>query len=110
MKNPKEPDTWQFSTVMTSTRDGIEIFDTLDDMPAVMRARCVRALHSNDAATVLIADSAGRDYLRRIISEQNAAEAQEAVQTARRHSARVAAEVVLCAAAGLALWIWTVLS
>ena len=109
MKEQKEPDTWQFSTVMTSTRDGVELFDTLDDMPAVMRARCVRALHSNEAATVLIADSAGRAYLRRILSEQNAAEAQEAVQTARQNSARLAAELVLCGAAGLALWLWSVL-
>jgi len=109
MANQKEPDTWQFSTVMTSTRDGVELFDTLDDMPAVMRARCVRALHSNEAATVLIADPAGRAYLRRIIQEQNAAEVQEAAQTARLNSAWLAAELVLCGAAGLALWLWSVL-
>jgi len=110
MAKHKEPDTWQFSTVMTATRDGVELFDTLDDMPAVMRARCVRALHSNEAATVLIADPAGRAYLRRIIKEQHAAEAQEAAQTARIYSARLAAELVLCSAAGLGLWLWFVLS
>lgn len=50
---------WRFTTILTSTRRGTELYTTLDDMPAVLRARCVQALQSDEAASVMIADAAG---------------------------------------------------
>ena len=59
MKETGEPRTWHLSVVLTSTKEGTEVFDTLDDMPAVLRARCVQALDSKECQTVVIADEAG---------------------------------------------------
>ncbi|MGJ5816900.1 hypothetical protein [Paludibaculum fermentans] len=108
MKEAGEPRTWHLSVVLTSTREGTEVFDTLDDMPAVLRARCVRALDSKDCQTVVIADEAGRDYLRRIIEEREQAKQQEIAAkpvVKRAYSVRLAVEIAVCGAIGFALWL-----
>jgi len=96
---------YKLSSILTSTRaGGTESFETLDDMPAVMRAECVRALESNQTATVLIADAAGRDYLHRMMARQT--QAKQPPETGlRRFPWRLAAEILFVGAAGLALWI-----
>ncbi|WP_321477861.1 hypothetical protein [uncultured Paludibaculum sp.] len=108
MKETGEPRTWHLSVVLTSTRDGTEVFDTLDDMPTVLRAQCVRALDSKESQTVVIADEAGREYLRRIVEERESAvkaEAPAPPKPGRVYSLRLAAEIAVCGAIGLTLWL-----
>lgn len=107
MKETGKPRTWHLSVVLTSTREGTEVFDTLDDMPAVLRARCVRALDSTETQTVVIADEAGRDYLRRILEQRDklgAPKAEPRPKRSRAYSLRLAAEIAVCGAIGLTLW------
>lgn len=96
---------YKLSSILTSTRaGGTESFETLDDMPSVMRAECVRALGSNETATVLIADAAGREYLQRMMVRE--ASAKRAPATAlRQFPWRLAAEILFVGGAGLALWV-----
>jgi hypothetical protein len=96
---------YKLSSILASTVDGgTESFESLDDMPAVMRAECVRALESNQTATVLIADAAGRDYLQRMIV-QEAADKHPSSDALRRFPWRLAAEILFVGSAGLALWV-----
>jgi hypothetical protein len=55
--------TYCFSVILTSTAQGREIYQSLDEMPPVLRATCVRTLQGPDAATLLIADHGGRQAL-----------------------------------------------
>lgn len=105
MSEPRQAGVYKLSSILTCTRaGGTESFETLDDMPPVMRAECVRALESNQTATVLIADAAGREYLERMMVREAAAKkAPEAAS--RRFPWRLAAEIVFVGAAGLALWV-----
>jgi len=96
---------YKLSTILTATREGgTESFETLDDMPAVMRAECVRALESEQTATVLIADAAGRDYLHRMMVREAEAKRPPAIAL-RSFPWRLAAEILFVGGAGLALWI-----
>jgi hypothetical protein len=45
--------------VITSTRAGVEAFDSIEEMPSVLRATCVKVLEDNNTATLLIADRKG---------------------------------------------------
>jgi len=102
--DPKPDGVYKLSSILTSTlAGGTESFETLDDMPAVMRAECVRALESNQTATVLIADAAGRDYLHRMMLREAAAKVSPA-PAFRRFPWRLAAELLFVGGAGLALW------
>lgn len=103
---PRISGTWRFSTIMTTTKDRTEFFDTLDDMPAVLRAECVRTLQSKDAATILISDSAGRRYLREALSQHY----QELEQTQRSPATPQLGpwlEVLACGGLGLLAWVLT---
>ena len=99
--------TWRMSLLVASTEEGIETFDSLDDMPAVMRAQCVRALNDNRAATILIADAAGRDHIEQILRQRRDSQPEPAPLPARSYHRRKLLEVALCAAAGAALWVLT---
>jgi hypothetical protein len=88
---------YKLSSILTATRaGGTECFETLDDMPAVMRAECVRAMESNDAS--------GREYLQRMMVRQTASK-RPPVNALRRFPWRLAAEILFVGGAGLALWI-----
>ena len=96
---------YKLSSILTSTHGGgTECFESLDDMPAVMRAECVRALESNETATVLIADAAGREYLQRMMLRKEAAKRSPATALGRL-SWRLAVEILFVGGAGLALWV-----
>lgn len=110
MNETGEPRTWHLSVVMTATRDGVEVFDTLDDMPPVLRARCVKALDSKESQTVVIADEAGREYLRRLVAQRDAEDPPKAASPrrpgrTRAQQIRLAAEIAVCGAIGLTLWL-----
>lgn len=97
---------YKLSSIFASTRaNGTESFDSLDDMPPVMRAECVRALESDKSATVLIADAAGRAYLERLLARQPAQAPPAQPDAPRRFPWRLAVEIVFAGAAGLALWL-----
>ncbi|MCS7043918.1 MAG: hypothetical protein N2036_06315 [Bryobacteraceae bacterium] len=49
------PGCFRFTTILATTKRGWERFDNLDEMPPVLRARCLRALESRNSGTVLIA-------------------------------------------------------
>ena len=106
MPERKANGVYKLSTILTSTHEGgTESFETLDDMPAVMRAECVRALESNQTATVLIADAAGRDYLQRMMRRKCEAKRRPAPTPLQRFPWRLAAEILFVGGASLALWI-----
>lgn len=49
---------FRHSVILASTRRGLERFDSLDAMPATLRARCLKALESRESGTVVIAGQA----------------------------------------------------
>lgn len=49
---------FRHTVILASTRRGLERFDSLDAMPAVLRARCLKALESRESGTVVIAGQA----------------------------------------------------
>lgn len=100
---------YKLYSILTSTRaSGTETFETLDAMPAVIRAECVRALESNQTATVLIADAAGREYLQTMLAHEAVAQRPRAAAS-RRFPWRLTAEILFVAGAGLAIWILAIL-
>jgi len=103
---PRISGTWRFSTIMSTTKDRTEFFDTLDDMPAVLRAECVRTLQSKDAATILISDAAGRRYLREALS-QHYQELEPSAQPSGAGQLGPWVEVLACGALGLFAWVLT---
>lgn len=50
---------FRHKVILASAEKGLERFESLDAMPPVLRARCLRALESGDSATVVIAGGAG---------------------------------------------------
>lgn len=49
------PGRFRFTSILATTRDGWQRYDSLDEMPPLMRARCLKALESRNSGTVLIA-------------------------------------------------------
>lgn len=49
------PGCYRFTSILATTRRGWERYDNLDEMPPVLRARCLQALESRNSGTVLIA-------------------------------------------------------
>ncbi len=96
---------YRLSSILASTRTGgTECFESLDDMPAVMRAECVRALESSQAATVVIADSAGREFLEGL-AVRPAPPKRAPVPPSHRLPRQLALEIILVGGAALALWL-----
>lgn len=55
------PGRFRHTVILASTEKGLHRFDSLDAMPAVLRARCLKALESLESGTVVIAGQAGSD-------------------------------------------------
>lgn len=53
-----KPGRFRYTVIFTATAKGLESFESLDAMPPVLRARCVRALEGRDSGTVIIAGEA----------------------------------------------------
>lgn len=49
-----KPGRFRYTVIFAATRRGLERFESLDAMPAVLRARCLKALESRESGTVLI--------------------------------------------------------
>lgn len=103
--------------IVTATRHGTETFKAVDDMPAVLRATCLKALDSKDTATLIIADQKGLEAWRqaqeqaRQAVETEAAKGTVAMQgrvrlrLPRSVSWRLLLELAGIGAAGLAVWL-----
>jgi len=107
MSETRKSGTHKFSIVFTATRSGLESFKTLDEMPPVLRATCVRALQSRESATLVIADEAGRGALQHA-EEPEAREEAPVADAPSRLPVRLAAEILLLGSVGLALWVWAI--
>jgi hypothetical protein len=55
------PGWFRYSSILATTRQGLERFDSLDAMPPVLRARCLKALESRESGTVIIAGKTAPD-------------------------------------------------
>ncbi|MBI5281068.1 MAG: hypothetical protein HY858_05245 [Candidatus Solibacter usitatus] len=106
MSESDESGQWRMSAILTVTRDGTESFETLDQMPQVLRARCVKALQGDESATLVIADQEGRAFVQRQL-ERRAGGGSEtpAPGPASSYPWRLALEIALVGCAGLALWL-----
>ncbi len=107
MDSEQKSGTHRFSIVMTATRSGTESFKTLDDMPPILRATCLKALQSPESKTLVIADEAGREAMLQQSAEEgeSAPVAELRPQKRSRVSGRLALEILLCGAVGLAVWL-----
>jgi hypothetical protein len=104
-----KPGRFRYTVILAATRRGLERFDSLDAMPPVLRARCLKALESRDSGTVLIAGAA--------VEQAEAAEPERAAPPAGepggvagsgrawRRLTRVGLELLATAAAASLLWL-----
>lgn len=113
MSDRKRTGMERFSVILTGTRDGVELFDTLDEMPAVLRATCVKALEGEQTATMVIADRAGQEAVKRSLKairsrgpkRSHPHPSSASPLPATHWPWRLAAELLICAAVGLAVWL-----
>ncbi|MBI5083526.1 MAG: hypothetical protein HZB13_02875 [Acidobacteria bacterium] len=106
MSEAKESGQWKMSAILTVTQDGTESFESLDQMPKVLRARCVKALQGDESATLVIADEAGRAFVQRQAERKPAGDPETpAPRPAGRYPWRLVLEIALVGGAGLALWL-----
>lgn len=103
-------------TILTATREGTETFENVDEMPAVLRATCMKVLDGKDTATLIIADQRGLEAWRaaqqtRLTQDAPAASTQQRgalrlrIRVSKRIPWRLALELICCGAAGLAIWL-----
>ncbi len=55
------PGRFRHTVILTATEKGLERFESLDAMPPVLRAQCLRALESRESGTVVIAGESKAD-------------------------------------------------
>lgn len=55
------PGRFRHTVILSATEKGLERFESLDAMPPVLRAQCLRALESRASGTVVIAGEADSD-------------------------------------------------
>lgn len=55
------PGQFRYTVILTATEKGLERFESLDAMPPVLRAQCLRALESRESGTVVIAGESKAD-------------------------------------------------
>jgi hypothetical protein len=60
-----DPVTLKTSAVYISQGERLEIYRSLDDVPADLRERLIRTANSSNSATILIADRGGREEISR---------------------------------------------
>lgn len=120
MGEPTNSGIYRHHTILTATRDGVETFENVDEMPAVLRATCLKVLDGKDTATLIIADQRGLEAWRAAQEQarltqpaQPAQQEQHVISRLRsklpdRISLRLALELLACGAAGLAIWLLAV--
>ena len=80
---PQTPDDPVYrSTLVLTGRDGeIRNFSSLEDVPPELRRELDEALHGQLAASILLADEAGQEYLSHRVTESAQAKASAAWQS-----------------------------
>lgn len=89
MSQGKKPEVYQYQTIVAATRQGTEWFDTLEEMPTVLRATCMKALDNPEAMTILIANHEGLAAWKSAIERnKKEAEQEQAAQATQAATAR----------------------
>ena len=79
---------WQTTTILVARGDETKVYSGPDDMPAPLRNSLDRALQGELSATIVIADSRGKDEVARMLRElKEAAERRELASNATRRFA-----------------------
>lgn len=117
MSQPPGSGVYRHHTILTATRAGTETFQAVDEMPAVLRATCLKVLDGQDTATLIIADQRGLEAWHTVQQRTRQAQAACAAEPQRgagrprrlrlpdRVSVRLLLELLFCCAAGLAIWL-----
>ncbi len=104
-----KPGRFRYKAIFAATRRGLERFENLDDMPPVLRARCLKALESRDSGTVVItgetADTAGTEKAERAPPVAAAATAGLADGRVWGRLRQRGLELLSVAAAGSLFWL-----
>jgi hypothetical protein len=94
----------RFKLVITATREGVELYPSVEDLPGDRQRMARQALDGELATTLLIADKAGLHRMRRLIarpeSERNSRVAHMSV------ARQVGLGFIACGLILLALFLW----
>lgn len=101
------PGRFRHTVILTATEKGLERFESLDAMPPLLRAQCLRALESRESGTVVIAGEAEEAPARPEASGVRPAEAagDAAAAGARSSEAWSAVWLVLAVLAAVAFFL-----
>lgn len=103
-----KPGRYRYTVIFTATAKGLESFESLDAMPPVMRARCLKALESRESGTVLIAGETAEpvETARPGGQQPGAGAAMNAAGHSRLRSLpRIGLELLAAAAAAALCWL-----
>ena len=89
------PGWFRYTSILATTRRGLERFESLDAMPPVLRARCLKALESRDSGTVIIAGKTAPDGEGEAGPTGAAETAAPALAAGRRKNGRKAAAAMV---------------
>jgi len=87
------------SVILVAVGSRVEAYPSLEDVPPELRGKLIKSTSGDDAATILIADRKGREAVLRSLRQ---------TAPGRRTPGdwlRTWGSILLCGAAGLALWL-----
>ena len=99
------------SVILVAVDDRIEAYSSLEDLPVELRKKLIESTSGDGAATILIADRKGRDAVlpslrKRILARQRrGVPAPISPGQVLAGWLRTWVGIVLCGAAGLAVWL-----
>jgi hypothetical protein len=93
------------STIVISVGDDTRFYGSLDEIPPGLRKRLVESTNGLDAATLLIADRAGRTELLRAMRGERSCLAENRPAPRRRLGWREWAGILLPGLLGLGVWL-----
>jgi len=99
------------SVILVAVDNRIEAYSSLEDLPAELREKLIESTSGDYAATILIADRKGRDAMLRSLRERLLARRRRGVPASvsprQIHGGwlRTWGAILLCGAAGLAVWL-----
>ena len=87
------------SVILVAVGDRVEAYPSIKDIPPKLREKLIESTSGDDAATILIADRKGREAVQRLLRKET-----REPRTPRAWLPTWGA-ILLCGAAGLALWL-----
>jgi hypothetical protein len=96
----------RFKLVISATREGVQLYPSVEDLPGERQRQAKRALDGDLAATLLIADKAGLSRMRRLLAQTENAE--RPVRAPANVARQVGLSFLACGLVLLALllWVW----